>query len=84
MADYDNTNKGALYKNDSRRDDKDAEYSGSINVGGVDYWLSAWVNVGKEGGKLEGKKYFRLTVKPKTAAQQKRPPAQDVDTDFPF
>lgn len=65
MADYDNSNKGVLYKNESRRDDKDAEYSGSINVGGVEYWLSAWVNVGKEGGKMEGKKFFRLTVKPK-------------------
>ncbi len=83
MPDYDNTNKGALYKNESRRDDKDAEYSGSLNVGGVEYWISAWVSVGKEGGKMEGKKYFRLSVKPKNSrAQTTRTPPDDSGIPF--
>lgn len=84
---YDNSNTGILSKNESMREGKDDPgYTGSINVGGVEYWLSAWVNVGKEGGKMEGKKFFRLTVKPKSATttkQAKRPAAQD-DSDFPF
>lgn len=62
---YDNTNSGILARNENRKSDKHPEYTGSINVNGVDYWLSAWVNEGKPGGKMEGKKYFSLKVNPK-------------------
>jgi hypothetical protein len=31
---------------------------GAINVDGVEYWLSAWVREGKEGGKMAGRKFF--------------------------
>jgi hypothetical protein len=59
MTEYDNTNRGALFKNDRRETDKHPEYSGTINVDGRDYWLSAWVKDGKKG------KFFSLSVKPK-------------------
>lgn len=62
---YDNTNSGMMARNENRKTDKHPEFSGSINVEGVDYWLSAWVNEGKPGGKMEGKKYFSIKLNPK-------------------
>lgn len=82
MADqtqYDNTNRGALFRNDDRKTDKHPEYSGTINVGGVDYYLSAWVKEGKRG------KFFSLSVKPKQADKPYDGPRESLDdTEMPF
>lgn len=59
MADYDNTNRGALFKNDRKEKDSHPDWNGSINVEGVDYYLNAWVKDGKKG------KFFSLSIKPK-------------------
>ena len=61
MAEYDNTDKGSLFKNKDRKSDKHPEYNGSINIQGVEYWLSAWVKESKK----DGSKYFSLAVKQK-------------------
>ena len=43
MTDYDNTNRGAIWPNDRMREGKkDPEFTGSLDVDGVDYWVSAW------------------------------------------
>jgi len=60
MTQFDNTNRGALFKNGRREKDTHPEYRGSINVGGEDYWLSAWVKTAKD-----GQRYFSLTVQAK-------------------
>lgn len=40
---YDNTNRGSIWKNTKKRPDKqDADFTGSLNVDGVDYWVNAW------------------------------------------
>jgi hypothetical protein len=62
---YDNTNSGMLARNDKKETEKHPDFKGSINVDGVDYWLSAWVKEGKPGGKMEGRKFFSLSVSPK-------------------
>lgn len=64
---YDNTNSGILARNERKESDKHPDFTGQINVDGVEYWLSGWIREGKEGGKLEGKRYFSLSVKPKDA-----------------
>jgi hypothetical protein len=90
MTDFDNTNRGALFKNNRREKDTHPEYNGSINVDGHDYWISAWVKEGKSG------KFFSLSVKRKDGtsarpdaefkAEAKRvfPDAQLDDSDVPF
>lgn len=61
MADYDNTNRGVLFINDRRTSDKHPDYKGSINVGGKDFWLSAWMKTGAKG------EFISLSIEPKEA-----------------
>ena len=42
MTDFDNTNRGAVWKNDRKSKDTDADFTGSINIEGKEYWLNAW------------------------------------------
>jgi hypothetical protein len=73
---YDNTDRGALFKNDRKETDNHPDYNGSINVGGTDYWLSAWIKEGKSG------KFMSLSVKPKEAKAAQKPTAKQVKTEF--
>ena len=76
---YDNTNSGMLARNDRKEKDTHPDFKGAINVGGVDYWLSAWVREGKPGGKMEGKKFFSLSVSPKEQAPAPKSKATSFD-----
>jgi hypothetical protein len=85
MAEYDNTNRGALFKNEKKTQETYPEYTGAINVNGTDYWLSGWIKEGKSG------KFFSLSVRPKQEAprQSSEPtrkvkPADDFASDIPF
>src|ERR1700745_2426745 len=60
MTEYDNTTRGALFRNNKKQTDKQPDYTGSLNVGGVDYWLSGWVKVSQN-----GTKFFSVSVQPK-------------------
>jgi hypothetical protein len=71
---YDNTNTGILTSNDRKRNDRDPTHQGSINIDGREYWLSAWVNTGKDGGKLAGQRYFSIKVRPKDNPQKQAGP----------
>jgi uncharacterized protein (DUF736 family) len=86
MSDYDNTDRGALFKNDKKDSETHPDYKGSINVGGTDYWLSAWLKTSNAGAK-----YMSLSVKAKDAPQKAAPkPAPmpqsigDMDDEIPF
>ena len=80
MSNFDNTNRGILSKNLNKTADNHPEYSGSLNVDGTDYWLSAWI---KESSK-DGKKFFSLSVKQKEKQNPHAKPKQDkfVDDDL--
>ena len=41
MSEYDNTNRGVLFKNDRKESDSHPDYKGQINVDGTEFWLSA-------------------------------------------
>jgi len=83
---YDNSNTGALFKNDKKENDTHSDYNGTINVDGVEYWLNAWIKKSKA-----GKTYMSLSVKPKEAKKEKaqeqtRPQKQyeEFNDDIPF
>lgn len=81
---YDNTNKGAIFKNERKQNERQPDYNGSINVEGKEYYISCWIKESKSGNK-----FFSASL---TAKEEQRPapPAQpsapsfDVDEDLPF
>ena len=79
MSDYDNTNSGALFKNDS--DNANApNYKGKLNVEGKDYDISAWIKESKA-----GKKYMSLSVQEPWEPAEPAPGSNDIsDEDIPF
>ena len=80
---YDDTNRGALFKNDKKETENHPDYKGNVNVDGVEFWLSAWIKEDKN-----GHKYMSLSVQPKEKGGTARKPQQgrnDRDTaDVPF
>ena len=78
---YDNTNSGALFKNDKKQSDKHPDYRGQVNVNGTEFWLSAWIKSSKAGAK-----YMSLSVQPKEGSAPATKPAGNdfVDDDIPF
>jgi hypothetical protein len=75
MSEYDNTNSGALFKNDKQGNDNWPDYRGQINVNGEDFWISAWLKTSKK----DGKKYMSLAIQPndkKQSSQSSRQPAR--------
>jgi hypothetical protein len=42
MPEYSNENRGAIWKNDKKETERHPDFTGSLNVEGVDYWVSAW------------------------------------------
>ena len=75
MTKYDNS--GALFKNDRKGNPSQPDYKGSLNVGGVEYWLSAWIKEGQKG------KFMSLSINPKDQQQERRePPKQQRRDDF--
>jgi uncharacterized protein (DUF736 family) len=46
---YDNTNRGVLFPNDKKGNEKRPDFTGDLNVGGTEYKLSAWKKSSKAG-----------------------------------
>lgn len=87
MTEYNNENRFTLFKNDRKEKDTHPDYSGTLNVDGVEYYLNAWLKDGKKG------KFFSGSIKAKDAkpgtdraAEAKGQKASDPfdDDDLPF
>ena len=97
MTEYDNTGRGVLFKNDRKTEgDKKPEYTGSLNVDGVEFFLDAWLKVGKSGAKFMSVSVKRKDKQPDQQAPRpalRQAPAarpapgsgfEDMDDDIPF
>lgn len=70
---------GTLFKNTRKEKSNHPDYSGTMLVGGVEYWLSGWIKEGKNG------KFFSLALKPKEKRSAPAPQKQAApDEDLPF
>lgn len=78
---YDNTNRGVLFKNDDKDDERSPDYTGSLNVDGAEFFLDAWIKEAKS-----GRKFLSVRVKPKQQRQppQRRAPTSRNDDEPPF
>lgn len=84
-------NSGSFFPNQRKQSEKHPDYNGSALIGGVEYWVSAWVKQGQRG------KWVSLSFTPKDAqddglapqpAQSKSAPSPGLDdfddSDIPF
>jgi uncharacterized protein (DUF736 family) len=79
MSKYDNEKRGVLFKNTKKKTDKHPDYTGSCEIEGVKYWLSAWVRETKD-----GEKYFSMVYNvPEEEVYKNDKPAL-TDDDLPF
>ena len=87
MSEYDNTNRGVLFRNDKGDNPKRPDYTGKINVNGVEAKLSAWVREGAKG------KFLSVTATPVEVEEAPKPAAKPApkpvadpafDDDLPF
>ena len=79
----DNELKGVLFKNEKKTSDNHPDYKGTATIGGVEYWLSSWINTSAK----DGKKYMALSFQAKDHQQSN--PVNDAgakvsDDDIPF
>ena len=82
MTEYDNTNRGAIWPNDRMREGKqDAQFTGSLNVDGVEYWVNAWK---RKPDAKEGSPSLSFSINRKDANTAPRPvaPTPPVHDDF--
>jgi len=82
MTEYDNTNRGVIFKNDRKEKPTHPDYKGNLDVGGEQFWVSAWIKKGKNGD------FISFSVKAKDAPRD-MPPQNDVsgvdmDDNIPF
>jgi uncharacterized protein (DUF736 family) len=87
---YDNTNSGAIFRNEKKQTESHPDYTGSINVNGVDMWVSGWLKTSEK----TGKKFMSLSVKDKVEKAPQMPVKQAAkptsgfddfpDSDVPF
>ncbi len=89
---YDNTNRGSIWKNDKKETDSHPDFTGSLNVLGIEFWVSAWKRKPDASEKAPA---LSFTVKPKeeqarstSKPQQSKPaPSNNFDgfeDDIPF
>lgn len=83
MAYEQKPNSGSLFANERKEKDSHPSHTGTCNIDGTDYYISAWV---KEGN---GKRFFSLSFKPKTQKREDHSPQNmgvrnDLSDEIPF
>jgi uncharacterized protein (DUF736 family) len=76
MAEFDNTNRGSIFKNDKKTEEKHPDMSGSINIDGVEYWISGWKKQSKQGAN-----FISLSVRAKEPVRQSSQPTTKAKAD---
>lgn len=76
MAEYDNNNQIAIWKNDNREKETHPHYKGNGMVDGTEYWVSAW-RAAEDASPNAPVLKIRLTAK--DAAPAKSAPAKKAD-----
>lgn len=62
MTEHSNENRGAIWRNEKREKDTHPDFTGSLNVDGREYWVSAWKRKEGAGAKSPA---LSFSIKPK-------------------
>lgn len=74
MPEYDNSNRGALFKNKKKQTDRHPDYNGTLTVGGSEeFWMSGWIKTSKS-----GETYMSISIQPKEST------GEESQDDTPF
>jgi len=68
MSGYDNTNRGALFKNKRKSKDTHPDLTGRININGVDHWFSGWTKTSRN-----DEKYISISIGEPCDQQAQKP-----------
>jgi len=88
MKQYDNTNTGILGNNDRKRPDRttgdgkvltDPDYTGSININGIEYWLDGRIKISGPNSKKPGAAIISLKVRIKDGMPDRKPVSKSVE-----
>lgn len=80
---YDNTNRGVLFKNQEKRENG-PDYSGKLDVDGVEFFLDAWIKASESGRKFMSVSVKRKDKQGPKAQANPAPRKPQVDDDIPF
>ena len=80
MAQYDNTNTFALFKNDHGDNPKRPNYTGNLNVDGIEFRISGWIREGANGKFISG----QVQLKEAKTETRSGPAVEGADEDVPF
>lgn len=84
VQNFDNTNRGALFVNNQRKSEKSPDYSGTLNVDGVEFSLAGWKRKSQKGTSFLSLKISRkpeIEQRPANAPMRQRDP-DPVDVEF--
>jgi len=87
MSNYDNSNRGSIWKNDDRKSDTHPHFKGSAEVGGVEYWVSGWLRKPEANPKAPAMSFSFTAKEAQTAKSQPtaaEPNSFDIAGDIPF
>lgn len=81
MAEYDNRNTFALFRNNRKQKDTHPDFNGTfVDADGREYYIDAWSKMPKNGGE----KFLSGRVKLKEGAPAPRPASKQLDDEVPF
>ena len=91
MAIYDNTNRGAIWGNKKKVTDTHPDFTGGLNIEGVEYWVSAWkrkesdhINAPALSISVKIKEQQQNKTEIRGASQIREPNDLNFDDDIPF
>lgn len=80
---FDNTNTGAIFKNDKKADNH-PDYKGKINVDGIDKEIALWVKTSKDGSKTFFSAKISEPYQASEKVQQNEGKVAKNESDLPF
>ncbi|MBL6729236.1 MAG: hypothetical protein ISP79_06520 [Methylophilaceae bacterium] len=78
MADYDNNNRFALFKQDKGDNPNRPDYTGNINVDGKEYRMAAWIRESKNGLKYLSGNVSEPSDRTESSSQNAHNEGEDV------
>ena len=76
---YDNTNTGAIFKNDKKAENH-PDYKGKINVDGVDKEIALWIKKSKDGTK----EFLSAKISEPFVKNEPQSTSAKIGSDLPF